>query len=88
MRSHLLGSLGFDELARMRAEMDKLTEEIGMLRNALQTGTNPTAIKKVYQIDAEKLEEGYSGMYSRFQELQRKAEFDFAIDWKQIVQSL
>lgn len=58
-----------------------------MLRGALQGTGQPAAIKKVFQIDAEKLEESYTSMFGRFRELKRKAEFEFAIDWKQIVQS-
>jgi hypothetical protein len=87
MRGHLLSSLGFDDLARMRGEMEKLTEEVGLLRGALQGSGQPAAIKKVFQIDAEKLEESYSAMFARFKETQKKAEFEFAIDWKQIVKS-
>jgi hypothetical protein len=82
MRGHLLGSLGFDDLARMRTEMEKLSEEVGLLRGALQGNGQPSAIKKVFQIDAEKLEESYSSMFGRYRELQKTAEFEFAIDWK------
>lgn len=87
MRSHLLSSLGFDEMAKVKAEMEKLYDEVGALKAALQSGSQAGVVKKVYQIDGEKLEKGYSGMFQQYREMQVKSDFEFAINWKEIIKS-
>lgn len=39
----------------MKIEMEKLCDEVNMLKNALQNGSQPIIVKKVFQIDGEKL---------------------------------
>jgi hypothetical protein len=46
--------------------MEKLYDEVSMLRNALNSNTSLSVIKKIYQIDSEKLETGYSKMINSF----------------------
>lgn len=46
--------------------MEKLYEEVGVLRAALQSGSQPGVIKKVFQIDSEKLEGTYAGMFKKY----------------------
>ena len=82
MKGHLMGSLGFDEIAKMRVEMEKLCEEVAVLKNALQGGSQPAVIKKVFQIDGEKLESSYTSMFKKYRDLEKNSEFEFAINWK------
>lgn len=53
-----------------------------MLQQSLSTSGQPAVVKKVYQIDSDKLEEGYESMFVKFKELQKKAEFDIVMNWK------
>jgi hypothetical protein len=46
-----------------------------MLKNALQNANQPAIIKKVFQIDAEKLEDSYSTMFKQYRDLQKKSDF-------------
>jgi len=62
--------------------MEKLCDEIDVLKTALQSGNNAAVVKKVYQIDGDRLEKGYSTMFKQYKELQSKAEFEFTINWK------
>jgi hypothetical protein len=75
MKGHLMSSLGFDDISKMKVEMEKLCEEVGVLRNALQSGNQPAIIKKVFQIDGEKLEASYTSMFKKYKELEKKSEF-------------
>ena len=75
LKNHLFGSLGFEELARTKVEMERLREEIGLLQQSLSTSGQSSIIKKIYQIDADKLNEGYTGMYRKFKEVSQKADF-------------
>lgn len=71
----------------MRVEMEKLCEEVAVLKNALQSGSQPAVIKKVFQIDGEKLESSYTSMFKKYRDLEKNSEFEFAINWKEIVKS-
>ena len=88
MREHLLTSLGFEEMEKIRTEMERLNDEVTMLRNALQGGGQASVVKKVYSIDGEKLQEGYTEMGRKLKSIHRKAEFEFSIDWKAVIQAL
>lgn len=56
-----------------------------MLQQALSTAGQPAVVKKIFQIDAEKLKEGYKNMIARFKKLQEKADFDISMNWKEII---
>ena len=44
-------------------------------------------VKKVFSIDAERLEQGHAEI-GRLRTVQRRADFEFSIDWKNIIQAL
>ena len=52
LKNHLVGTLGFEEVSKTKQEMERLKDEIGMLQQSLSTGSQPSTIRKVYQIDA------------------------------------
>ena len=45
-------------------------------------------IKKIFQIDADKLKEGYNHMFLKFKELSQKADFDIIVNWKEIIKNI
>ena len=45
-------------------------------------------VKKVFSIDAERLEQGHAEMVGRMRTVQQRADFEFSIDWKNIIQAL
>lgn len=55
LKNHLFTSLGFEEVAKTKLEMEKLRDEIGMLQQSLMTSGQSSIVKKIYQIDADKL---------------------------------
>lgn len=75
MRNHLLDTIGFNEINEIKMEMSKLYDEVGLLRNTLHMNTQPSIIKKIFQIDAEKLEEGYRNMYVKYCDLKARSDF-------------
>ena len=88
LKSHLFGSLGFEEVAKTKVEMERLREEIGLLQQSLSTSGQSSVIKKIYQFDADKLSEGYTSMYRRFKEVSQKADFEILVNWKEIIKSI
>jgi len=58
-----------------------LREEIGFLQQLLSTGQS-SIVKKVYQIDADKLRDGYSAMSQKAKQVSQRADFDILINWK------
>jgi hypothetical protein len=62
-------------MAKVKTEMEKLYDEVGALKAALQSGSQAGVVKKVYQIDGEKLEKGYSSMFQQYREMQVKSDF-------------
>jgi len=66
MKAHLMNSLGFDDMGKMKMEMEKLMEEVSILKNGLSNTGQPTIIKKVFQIDGEKLESSYNTMFKNY----------------------
>ena len=85
MKAHLMNSLGFDDMGKMKMEMEKLMEEVSILKNGLSNTGQPTIIKKVFQIDGEKLESSYNTMFKNYRQLQKNADFEFTVNWKELV---
>jgi hypothetical protein len=52
MRTHLLTTLGFEEVGKAKLEMEKLKDEVGLLQQALNSVGQPGVVKKIFQIDA------------------------------------
>jgi hypothetical protein len=89
LRGHLISTLGFEEVGKARNEMEKLREEIGLLQQSLTTGAaQPGIIRKIMQIDAERLSQSYNGMFLKYRELQQRTDFEIALNWKEIIKSI
>ena len=85
MKAHLMNSLGFDDMGKMKMEMEKLMEEVSILKNGLSNTGQPAIIKKTFQIDGEKLESSYNTMFKNYRQLQKNADFEFTVNWKELV---
>lgn len=88
LRNHLLTTLGFEEVAKTKVEMERLRDEICLLQQSLSTNGQSSIIKKIFQIDGEKLKEGYNSMFSKFKELSFRADFDIIVNWKDIIKNI
>ena len=88
LKNHLLSTLGFEEVNKSKAEMERLKEEVHMLQQSLATSGQPSVVKKIFQIDSDKLEEGYSSMFLKFKELSHRSDFDINVNWKDIIKSI
>ncbi len=88
MRNHLLSTLGFEEVNKAKVEMERLKDEIGLLQQALNGSGQAGVVKKIFQIDAQKLKEGYNGMFARYKQLQQRTDFQINLNWKQIIKSI
>ena len=52
MRNHLLSTLGFEEVNKVKNEMERLKDQISLLQQALNGAGQPGIVKKIFQIDA------------------------------------
>ena len=68
--------------------MEKLREEIGELQRMLQSGAQPSIIKKIYSIDSEKLKENYGVMFSGQKDLEKRAKIEFVVNWKDLIKNI
>lgn len=87
LKEHMLTSLGFEEVTKAKHEMERLKEEVAQLQQSLSSN-QAAVVKRIYQIDSEKLEESYQAMFVRFNELHQKAEFDIVLNWKDIIKGI
>lgn len=55
--------------------MERLREEVGLLQQSLSGAGLPSVVKKIMQIDAEKLKESYNGTFLKYRELQQRTDF-------------
>jgi hypothetical protein len=47
--------LGFEEVAKAKTEMERLRDEVHLLQQSISTAGQPSVVKKIFQIDADKL---------------------------------
>ena len=69
-------------------EMERLRDEVCLLQQSLTSNGQSSIIKKIFQIDADKLKEGYNHMFLKFKELSHKADFDIIVNWKEIIKNI
>ena len=82
MRNQLLSTLGFEEVSKAKMEMERLKDQVGPLQQALTGAGQPSVVKKIFQIDAQKLKEGYNNMFTKYKDLRQRTDFEISLNWK------
>ena len=73
LRKSIMNNVGYEEIQVIRQEMYGLHEEVNTLNNCIaQNSMNVQAIRKSYQIDADKLKSTYKQMVDRYRDLSEK----------------
>jgi hypothetical protein len=55
MRQHLLQNIGINDMTATKKEMEKLWEEVKVLRSALQGSSQAEMVRKAYKLDSDML---------------------------------
>lgn len=89
LKGSVLNNVGYEEIRVIKDEMYGIQEEVNGLNNCLsQNSVSAQAIKKAYQIDAERLQNCYKGMLDKYRSLSEAMRIDIAADYDTFIKGL